>query len=300
MSSLVSRSCILANYFLDANSGNITLSDTFDNFHDYEIRWTPEKIEWLVDGKVGRTQLKKDTWNSTSKNWEFPQTPSRLQLSIWPGGLASNAKGTIDWAGGEMDWDHQDIKNTGYFYATFNSVEIECYNADSAPGTNKGKSYWYEDARGTNDTIVDGDRDTVLASLQGTGTDMDKGKKKDKPSKSASASKTEETEEAEETEVASIPGGGTGGSGNDHSDEDDSSNDQASNVPGGGVVDNGGDDGDDTTQADTSNCDTSSFNQDCGKSDNSNSNSDNGRSGSTRTSASALAIIIAGCAVYWL
>ncbi|KAL6399226.1 putative cell wall glucanase (Utr2) [Ilyonectria robusta] len=111
------------------NSANISVSDTFDNFHEYEVRWTPDQIEWLIDGKVGRTTKKADTWNATSQNFEYPQTPARVQLSLWPGGLASNAKGTIDWAGGEINWDHSDIKNYGYFFATVAEVDIECYNA---------------------------------------------------------------------------------------------------------------------------------------------------------------------------
>lgn len=95
-----------------------------------------------------------------------------MQISIWPGGLASNAKGTIDWAGGEIDWNGQDIQNNGYYYAQFESVEVKCFNAPSAPGTNKGKSYTYNDARGTNDTVVDGNKPTILKSLLGTGTNM--------------------------------------------------------------------------------------------------------------------------------
>ncbi|KFY02733.1 hypothetical protein O988_01954 [Pseudogymnoascus sp. VKM F-3808] len=152
--------------------GNISLSDTFQNYHDYEIRWTPDSITWLVDGQVGRTKLRKDTWNATSNQWAFPQTPARVQISIWPGGLASNAQGTIDWAGGVIDWAGPDIQANGYYYSQFESVSIECFNADNAPGTNKGKSYTYNDKAGTNDTVVDGDKPTVLKSLLGTGTDM--------------------------------------------------------------------------------------------------------------------------------
>jgi hypothetical protein len=49
-------------------------------------------------------------------------------------------------------------------------VEISCYNAKSAPGTNSGKSYTYNNRAGTNNTVVDGDDDTVLSSFQATGT----------------------------------------------------------------------------------------------------------------------------------
>jgi beta-glucanase (GH16 family) len=32
------------------NSANISLSDTFSTWHEYEINWTPDKIEWIIDG----------------------------------------------------------------------------------------------------------------------------------------------------------------------------------------------------------------------------------------------------------
>lgn len=127
-----------------------------------------------MDDVLGRSWEKSKTWNSTTNQWDFPQTPSRVQLSIWPGGDEKNAKGTVDWAGGAIDWDSDDIKKDKYYYATLGEVSIECYKTDSAPGTNSGKSYIYKDAKGTNDTIEDGDANTVLKSLVGTGLDMDK------------------------------------------------------------------------------------------------------------------------------
>jgi len=157
------------------NELNITLSDTFDNYHTYEIDWTPDAITWLVDGQVGRTKKRTDTWNATSNQWMFPQTPARVQLSLWPAGLASNGIGTVDWAGGLVDWNSQDIQNNGYYYATFESVTVSCYNATSPPGTNTGVSYTYSGYAGTNDTVVDGKEPTVLSSFLGTGTDMSAG-----------------------------------------------------------------------------------------------------------------------------
>ncbi|RAL67108.1 hypothetical protein DID88_007888 [Monilinia fructigena] len=114
------------------NEQDITLSDTYANYHDYEINWTPDEITWLVDGQVGRTKKRADTWNATANQWNFPQTPARVQLSLWPAGLATNSQGTIEWAGGIIDWDSEDIKNNGYYYASFESVEISCYNGKSA------------------------------------------------------------------------------------------------------------------------------------------------------------------------
>lgn len=102
----------------------------------------------------------------------FPQTPARVQLSLWPAGLASNGQGTVDWAGGLVDWNSQDIQSNGYYYATFESVTISCYNATSAPGTNTGASYTYNGYTGANDTVVDGTGATVLSSFLATGTNM--------------------------------------------------------------------------------------------------------------------------------
>lgn len=186
------------------HSTNITgLSNTNEEWHTYEIRWTPDKIEWYVDDKLGRTQEKSKTWNATTNQWEFPQTPARVQLSIWPGGDAKNAPGTIEWAGGPIDWDSDDIKKDKYYYATIGEVTIDCYQTDKAPGTNSGKSYVYNDAKGTNNTVEDGDDNTVLKSLLGTGLDMDK----DYPKSSDAASSS-----GQEV-IPGLSGGGPGTNG---------------------------------------------------------------------------------------
>jgi len=203
------------------NSANITLSNTFETYHEYEIDWTPESITWKVDGQIGRVKNRLDTWNATANRWDYPQTPARVQLSIWPAGLSSNGQGTIDWAGGLVNWDAEDVKEHGYYYTAFKSVEISCYNAKSAPGTNKGKSYTYNKAEGTNDTVVDGNGDTVLSSFIGTGTDMKAG---------AAASGSAQPGSTAQT----IPGlSGAGPGSNAHGDSGSDSN------PGSGGSDSG-------------------------------------------------------------
>jgi beta-glucanase (GH16 family) len=158
------------------NGENATVSgDTFEEFHTYEIDWQPEKIVWSIDGTVQRTVNKADTFNAKTNKFEFPQSPSRVQLSLWPGGLASNAKGTIEWAGGEIDWQHEDIKNHGYYYATVDEVTIECYDPPANARIEGDVSYIFSDESATNDTVVLTDKPTVLKSFQATGTDMDVG-----------------------------------------------------------------------------------------------------------------------------
>ncbi|KAM7191756.1 Concanavalin A-like lectin/glucanase domain containing protein [Rhypophila sp. PSN 637] len=253
-----------------ANSENITkLSNTYDNWHEYEIRWTPEKIEWLVDGVSGRTVLKSDTFNKTSNQFEFPQTPTRVQLSIWPGGLASNAQGTIDWAGGPIDWDSDEIKKYGYYFASFKDVSIECYKTNSPPGTNKGISYWYNDIRATNDTVVDGKKPTILKSFEGTGTDMDKGAPSGTGNGGAHAS--------------NVPGGIVNNPGNQ--------------VPGGVVNQpgpgNGGGSGSGTGSGSAPPCKATGFSQTCPDETGATNNQNNGVRGAERTlGASAFAVVI--------
>jgi len=220
---------------LYTQSKNITLSDTFANWHEYEIQWTPDKITWLVNGQVGRVKEKKDTWNETAQQWDFPQTPARIQLSLWPGGREGNPKGTIDWAGGLVDWNHEDIQKAGYYYASFGEIEIDCWDGKRGePGSNLGKSYTYDSWLGTNDTVVDGDKDTVLASLQGSGLNMDKGKKTDS-SKTDSASPSET-----DGDQQMIPGGTNPGGQVPGQDGSDGTDDGAPNtVPGGNNLDGG-------------------------------------------------------------
>ena len=63
------------------------------------MNWTPDRLDWTIDGRTVRTLLKSDTENA-----RFPQTPSRVQFSVWPAGTSSSPKGTVDWSGGLIDW----------------------------------------------------------------------------------------------------------------------------------------------------------------------------------------------------
>lgn len=262
---------------LDSNSGNISkLSNTYDNWHEYEIKWTPEKIEWYVDGELGRSVLKSSTFNKTSNQFEFPQTPARVQLSIWPGGLETNAKGTIDWAGGPIDWDSDEIKKYGYYFASFADVTMECYKTNSPPGTNKGISYWYNDIRATNDTVVDGNKPTVLKSFEGTGTDMNKGAPKGSASGAPGAHAT------------NVPGGIVNNPGNQ--------------VPGGQVNQNPGQGNGDsgTGSGSAPPCKATGFSQACGDGTGA-SNQNNGIRGAERTlGASAFAVIVGFVGLFFL
>lgn len=206
-------------------------SDTYSNYHTYEVDWTPDTVTWSIDGQVGRVLKKSETWNKTCNCYNYPQTPARVQLSLWPGGLSTNAPGTITWAGGEIDWNSQDIKDNGYYYVTFKEVKIECYNPPS--GAKKegsgSKSYIYNNAAGLESNVVMTDQKTTLKSFLGTGTNMDI----DLPKSSSS------TPGSSASEIATIPGlTGAGTGANGQRPDDDSSSSDGS--PGGSSDGSGG------------------------------------------------------------
>lgn len=171
------------------NSKNISTTDTFENYHDYEIDWHEDYITWAVDGVVGRTLYKNETYNETSERYEFPQTPSKVQLSLWPGGNATNAPGTIAWAGGAINWDADDLEDPGYYYASIKEVNITCYDPPSNASKNGTKSYQFtkEDSFLSEDIAIT-DKDTFLYSDKGSGLDPEKGKKSSSSSSSTSRS----------------------------------------------------------------------------------------------------------------
>lgn len=116
------------------------LSDTFSNYHDYTIDWKPDQLNWLVDGNVVRTLKQSDTVDSNGVS-NYPNTPSRIQLSIWPAGINGTAPGTVQWAGGMIDWSNPDYQSAGHFYALVESVNITC--SDPTPASSNVTSYVY-------------------------------------------------------------------------------------------------------------------------------------------------------------
>ncbi|KAF8556833.1 glycoside hydrolase family 16 protein [Imleria badia] len=123
------------------------LTDTYANWHDYTIDWQPDSLTFLVDGNVTRTILAADCINNVTGVTEFPDTPSRIQLSIWPAGIPSEPNGTVVWSGGMINWSDPDYVSAGHFYALYQSVTVQC-NDTTAPGAGV-TSYVY----GTNSSL---------------------------------------------------------------------------------------------------------------------------------------------------
>lgn len=151
------------------HSTNVTTSNTFDNYHVLGVDWTEDRIEWLVDGKVSRTLTKESTWNATTRQYAYPQTPSRVQISLWPGGAVGAAPGTIAWAGGLVDWDSEDMKNPGYYYAFISEANITCYDPPVGVVKSGTSAYVYTNKEGNSSDIKITDDKTYLGSFDNTG-----------------------------------------------------------------------------------------------------------------------------------
>lgn len=104
-------------------------------FHNYTTHWTKEKVEWYVDQELVRTLHAEDALDG--KN--FPQTPSNVRFGIWPAGDSKNPQGTIDWAGGMVDYDK------GPYTMVVEKVRVHDFSS--------GKEYQYTDDSGDWDSI---------------------------------------------------------------------------------------------------------------------------------------------------
>lgn len=148
------------NYFGKGNTSTydretyVQMADSQADFHNYTIVWTEESTIWMIDGESVRTLAYADANGGSN----YPQTPMRVKLGIWAGGDPSNSEGTIEWAGGETNYDD------GPFTAYIQSVSITNYNP--------ANSYTYGDLTGSYESIVLGDTDVNTTTSSGsTGTD---------------------------------------------------------------------------------------------------------------------------------
>ncbi|KAI9692345.1 MAG: hypothetical protein M1822_006576 [Bathelium mastoideum] len=186
------------------NELNISASNTESQIHTYCFDWQPDALTWAVDGNVLRTLNKADTWNTTDNTFHYPQTPARIELSLWPAGISSNGQGTIDWSGGLVDWNSQYMKN-GYYYAMFSDVNVECYDPPSGYNNSGSKSYVYTNSQGLNNSVSTSDNIEILGSFYADGQNPNFGAK---PSASASGSSSSSSAAPtpSDTDVPTVPG----------------------------------------------------------------------------------------------
>jgi len=135
------------------NHGGVStgLTDTYENYHDYTIVWSPSSLVFQINGKTVRTVKQSDTIVKGVS--QFPNTPSRIQLSLWPAGTNASAPGTIQWAGGMINWADKDYTAAGgHFTARVKSVSVKC--ADPTPPGASVQGYVYSGGTLSSPTIA--------------------------------------------------------------------------------------------------------------------------------------------------
>ncbi|KAJ9479806.1 Glycoside hydrolase [Pseudozyma hubeiensis] len=121
----------LTNYFslgvpVYDHAANVTASNfNVSDWHTYGLNWTSSQLQWSIDSKVVRTLTRAQAGK------DYPQTPSRIQLSTWAGGNETNPQGTIDWAGGLIDWDSPEYKAKGFYSQEIKQFNIQCASLGS-------------------------------------------------------------------------------------------------------------------------------------------------------------------------
>lgn len=119
------------------------VAEPCNTFHKYTIEWTPERLDWIIDGQIVRTLQYKDAQNGA----RFPQTPMEVKLGTWVAGRPGNAEGTVQWAGGYADF------NKAPFKAWYKSISVIDYAGQSSPCEKSVKEYLYGDRSGSWESI---------------------------------------------------------------------------------------------------------------------------------------------------
>ncbi|KAI8373850.1 concanavalin A-like lectin/glucanase domain-containing protein [Blakeslea trispora] len=107
----------LIEYNVNGGIHKIDGADLDKDYHKYTIDWTPDKIDWIVDGRVIRTKKRSETCDHSGV-CKFPSQPARVQIGIWDG---SGKPGTAEWSRGPIDWSLPHA-----ITANIKEVQIDC------------------------------------------------------------------------------------------------------------------------------------------------------------------------------
>jgi hypothetical protein len=131
-------SAVQTNFFGKGNTTTydrgktIYIANADTEWHNYTTWWDSDKLEWWIDGNLVRTLLYTDATALGGRN--YPQTPCQVKISNWPAGLKSAANGTIEWAGGLVNYDE------GPFTMSVQRMRVQDFHT--------GKEYSYGDKSG--------------------------------------------------------------------------------------------------------------------------------------------------------
>lgn len=112
---------------------NFYVPNADTEWHNYTTYWDQNYMQWWIDGVMVRQLDYGDPLALWGKN--YPQTPSQVKISIWPAGQPGTADGTVDWAGGMVDYSQAP------FTMSVKSVRVQDFHS--------GKSYSYSDNSGS-------------------------------------------------------------------------------------------------------------------------------------------------------
>ncbi|KAJ6157817.1 extracellular glycosidase [Penicillium chermesinum] len=115
-------------------------------WHNYTTYWTSGYLEWWVDGQLARNLTYDDP---LTLGGNYPQTPCRIKVSIWPAGLPGVSKWTIQWAGGLVNWDEAP------FTMSVKSIRAKDFHS--------GKEYIYGNRSGSYQSIKVIDGNSTIA-----------------------------------------------------------------------------------------------------------------------------------------
>ena len=138
---------VQSNYFSKGDTSTYdrgafhSVDSPITKFHMYSIDWTPEAIQWIIDGQTVRTLKASDVGD------KYPQTPMQVRLGAWTAGKEGAPQGTIEWAGGIADF------SKGPFNAYYKSVSIVDYAGGSSASSKSVKEYVYGDKSGSAESI---------------------------------------------------------------------------------------------------------------------------------------------------
>ncbi|KAJ5153070.1 extracellular glycosidase [Penicillium canariense] len=149
-------SAVQTNFFGKGNTTSYDRGATYvvenadTEYHNYTTYWNSDRLEWWVDGTILRTLHYSDSLALGGKN--YPQTPCRVKFSNWPAGIPSAENGTIQWAGGLVNYDEAP------FTMSVQRVRVQDFHT--------GKEYTYGDQTGSFESIqVTSGNSTALEEL---------------------------------------------------------------------------------------------------------------------------------------
>jgi beta-glucanase (GH16 family) len=184
------------------------VADPINQFHTYTIKWTPEQLDWIIDGAVVRT-LKNTGIEGCSG---YPQSPMQIKLGTWVAGKEGAPQGTIEWAGGLADFS--DIPFDGYYQ----SLRIQDYMG----GAKEATEYQYTDKTGTWQSI----------KVVNNGEEEDKDSSSSKTSTTAKPTTTKATTLSTVSSTGTATGTGTGTATTDASEPTETPTDTEENQEG--------------------------------------------------------------------